>query len=137
MPGTEVEAKILRDGDELTLTLEVGGLDADEQPSVAGISDTQSDEGPLGLVTENADADMMTELGLTGGVVVLEVVPESPAAVAGIMGGDVITRLGKSVIQSTRDMRDAVDRLQPGQSVAIRLIRRGAPLFLAVRVPEA
>jgi len=27
--------------------------------------------------------------------------------------------------------------LQPGQSVAIRLIRQGAPLFLAIRVPQA
>jgi serine protease Do len=88
-------------------------------------------------VTEDAGADMMAELGLSGGVVVLEVVPGSPAADAGIMGGDLITRLGKSAIRNGRDMREAIDRLQPGQSVAVRLIRRGAPLFLAIRVPES
>lgn len=137
MPGTNVEAKILRDGDELSLAVEVGGLDADQQPSVAGIGNANSNEDPLGLVTEEADSDMMAALGLAGGVVVLEVVPDSPAAEAGIVGGDVITRLGKSAIQNSRDMRDAIDRLQPGQSVAVRLIRRGAPLFLAIRVPEA
>lgn len=136
MPGTEVEAEILRDGEELTITVEVGGLDADQRPSVAGVTKTHSSEDRLGLVTDDADEQMMSELGLPGGVVVLEVVPESPAAEAGIMGGDIVTRLGKSAIQTTRDMRDATDRLQPGQSVAVRLIRRGAPLFLAVRIPQ-
>jgi serine protease Do len=137
MPGTEVLAKILRDGDERSISVEVGGLDADEQPSVAGATNQSANEDPLGLVTEDAGADMMAELGLSGGVVVLEVVPGSPAADAGIMGGDLITRLGKSAIRNGRDMREAIDRLQPGQSVAVRLIRRGAPLFLAIRVPES
>jgi len=70
-------------------------------------------------------------------VLVLEVAPESSAAMAGIVGGDVVTRLGSSAIQSINDFEDAVSRLQPGQSVAIRLIRQGAPLFLAIRVPQA
>lgn len=91
----------------------------------------------LGMVLESADDDMMAELGLTGGVLVLEVGPDSPAATGGIMGGDVITRLGSSAIQSLQDFEQAAGRLQPGQSVAVRLIRRGAPLFLAIRVPQA
>ena len=66
----------------------------------------------------------------------LEVVPDSPAAAGGIQGGDVVTRLGSSAIQSMEDFERAVERLQPGQSVAVRLIRRGSPLFLAIRVPE-
>ncbi len=86
MPGTEVVAKILRDGDERSISVEVGGLDADDQPSVAGAMNESANEDPLGLVTEDAGADMMAELGLSGGVVVLEVVPGSPAADAGIMG---------------------------------------------------
>jgi serine protease Do len=88
------------------------------------------------MVLEAADDEMMAELGLSGGVLVLEVAPESPAAAAGIVGGDVVTRLGSSAIQSMEDFTDSVERLKPGQSVAIRLIRRGAPLFLAIRVPE-
>lgn len=67
---------------------------------------------------------------------VLEVLPDSPAGESGIMGGDVITRLGSSAIQSMEDFESAVDTLLPGQSVAVRLIRRGAPMFLAIRVPQ-
>lgn len=134
-PGTEVETVILRDGDERTLEVEVGGLDADERLAMGGGPAGASAEHPLGLVLDEADPDMMDQLGLSGGVMVLEVQPGSAAAEAGIVGGDVITRLGKSAVQRLEDMEDALARLQPGQSVAVRLIRRGAPLFLAIRVP--
>ncbi len=134
-PGTEVDTTILREGNEQKLTVEVGGLDADQRASVAGTTSVNP-EATLGMVLDNADSEMMAELGLRGGVVVLEVEPDSPAADAGIVGGDIITRLGSSAIQNTDDVDAAADRLQGGQSVAVRLIRRGSPLFLAIRVPQ-
>ena len=137
-PGSEVEAVVRRDGQNQTLQVVVGGLNADERPSVAGrMPGVDGNDAIFGMVLEAADDDMMAELGLSGGVLVLEVAPDSPAAAAGIIGGDVVTRLGSSAVQSMEDFTGAVARLQPGQSVAIRLIRRGAPLFLAIRVPEA
>ena len=137
-PGSEVEAVVRRDGQNQTLQVVVGGLDADERPSVTGrMPGADGNDSIFGMVLEAADDDMMAELGLSGGVLVLEVAPDSPAAAAGIVGGDVVTRLGSSAVQSMEDFTGAVARLQPGQSVAIRLIRRGAPLFLAIRVPQA
>ena len=136
-PDTEVSAVVLRDGRERTLTVTVGGLDADQQPRVAGIGGGSSGNTVLGLALEDADDEMMSQYGLSGGVVVLEVQPDSPAADAGIAGGDVITRLGSRVVQNLEDFRAAAESLQPGQSVAVRLIRRGSPLFLAIRVPQA
>ena len=137
-PGSKVEAVVRRDGRNKTLKVVVGGLDAGERPSVSGLGPgANDDEAIFGMVVETADEEMMAELGLSGGVLVLEVTPESPAAMAGIVGGDVVTRLGSSAVQSINDFEAAIARLQPGQSVAIRLIRRGAPLFLAIRVPRA
>ncbi len=134
-PDTIVDVLIRRDGKDRRLSVEVGGLNPDERPTVsANAADQQG--GLLGLVLETADASMMSELGLSGGVMVLEVRPDSPAGESGIMGGDVITRLGSSAIQSMEDFESAVAKLLPGQSVAVRLIRRGAPMFLAIRVPQ-
>jgi len=135
-PGTTVDAIIVRDGKERVLNVKVGGLDADQQLSVAGNAKAKGSGNKLGLVIEDADTEMMADLGLTGGVLVLEVAPDSAAAESGIVGGDVITRLGKSAIQDASDLAEAIDRLSPGQSVAVRLIRQGAPFFLAIRVPE-
>jgi serine protease Do len=134
-PDTIVDVLIRRDGKDRRLSVEVGGLNPDERPTVsANAADQQG--GLLGLVLETADASMMSELGLSGGVMVLEVRPDSPAGESGIMGGDVITRLGSNAIQSMEDFESAVAKLLPGQSVAVRLIRRGAPMFLAIRVPQ-
>ena len=134
-PDTIVDVLIRRDGKDRRLSVEVGGLNPDERPTVsANAADQQG--GLLGLVLETADASMMSELGLSGGVMVLEVRPDSPAGESGIMGGDVITRLGSTAIQSMEDFESAVAKLLPGQSVAVRLIRRGAPMFLAIRVPQ-
>lgn len=136
-PGTEVEVVILREGREQTVDVTVGGLDADERPQVAGYGPGADDDSVLGMVLEEADDAMMSEYGLSGGVVVLEVEPASPAAEAGIVGGDLITRLGSTPVQGLSDVDQAMQRLQPGQSVAVRVIRRGSPLFLAIRMPEA
>ena len=135
-PGAEVKALIMRDGKELTLIIQVGGLDADERPSVAGRATPERSNNVLGFITDDADSEMMADLGLSGGVVVLEVMPDSAADEAGILAGDIITRLGKSAVRNTDDLQATINRLQAGQSVAVRLIRRGAPFFLAVRVPE-
>jgi serine protease Do len=134
-PDTIVDVLIRRDGKDRRLSVEVGGLNPDERPTVSA-NDADQQGGLLGLVLETADASMMSELGLSGGVMVLEVRPDSPAGESGIMGGDVITRLGSSAIQSMEDFESAVAKLLPGQSVAVRLIRRGAPMFLAIRVPQ-
>lgn len=134
-PETTVQVLIRRDGKDRRLDVTVGGLDADQRPTVAA-TDGERQGALLGLVLETAEDAMMAEMGLPGGVVVLEVRPNSPAEDAGIVGGDVITRLGSKAIQSLEDFESAVGQLQPGQSVAVRLIRRGAPMFLAIRVPQ-
>jgi serine protease Do len=134
-PETTVPVLIRRDGKDRRLNVTVGGLDADQRPTVAA-TDGERQGALLGLVLETAEDAMMAEMGLPGGVVVLEVRPDSPAADGGIVGGDVITRLGSNAIQSLEDFESAVGQLQPGQSVAVRLIRRGAPMFLAIRVPQ-
>ena len=136
-PGTSATAVIRRDGKTMEIDVEVGGLDADERAMVSGLSGQPgSERSILGLVLEDADPEMMTQMGLSGGVLVLEVVADSAASQAGIQGGDVITRLGSTAVQSMADLERAAERLQPGQSVAVRLVRGGAPLFLAIRVPQ-
>ncbi len=136
-PGTSATARIRRDGKTVEIDVEVGGLDADERAMVSGLGGQPgSDRSILGLVLEDADPEMMSQMGLTGGVLVLEVVADSAASQAGIQGGDVITRLGSTAVQSMADFEQAAERLQPGQSVAVRLVRGGAPLFLAIRVPQ-
>ena len=135
-PGTEVEAVIVRDGEEETIDVEVGGLGADEVARVdAGVS-ADGSVSLLGMRFGDAEPEVLSDLGITGGVAVLEVIPDSPADEAGVVVGDILTRLGSRPISRTTDLDDAAAELESGKSVPARLIRGRSPLFIGIRVPE-
>ncbi len=62
-----------------------------------------------------------------GGVLVQDVAPTSPAAVAGLSAGDVITAVDGRPMGSTQQLRDEIARRQVGQTVVIDALRSGAP----------
>ena len=134
-PGSKARVELVREGKRKTMRIKVGSLDNDEQASVAA---EQGEEGTgvrLGLVVEDITEQLQTRWGISGGVVVSEVVPNSPAADAEIRPGDVITLLAGSPVTSVENFLRIVEGLAPGKSVPVRLIRRGNPLFLGLK-PE-
>ena len=135
-PGTVVEAMIVREGREEAIDVEVGGLGADEMARVeAGVSSDGS-VSLLGMRFGDADPEVLSGLGISGGVAVLEVAPDSSGDEAGVLVGDILTRLGSRPISRTTDLDDAATELEPGKSVPVRLIRGRSPLFIGIRVPE-
>lgn len=135
-PGTVVEATVVREGQKETVDVEVGGLGADEMARVdAGVSSDGS-VSLLGMRFGDAEPEVLSGLGISGGVAVLEVAPDSPADEAGVLVGDILTRLGSRPISRTADLDDAAAELEAGKSVPARLIRGRSPLFIGIRVPE-
>jgi serine protease Do len=133
-PGTRVSVEIMRDGRTRTLKMAVGGLDADEEPSIVARSDEGAAGGKLGLVVEEIDDQLQSRWGITGGVVVTEVVADGPGDYAGLLRGDVITLIGSTPVNSLSAYDRAVEGLSGGKSVPMRIIRRGSPLFIGLRV---
>ena len=136
-PGTSVNVEVVRDKKRKTLKVEVGGLDADESPSLAtGHAKGGSGEGRLGLVVETLPAESLELLGINGGVRVRSVKPGSVAADAGIRVEDIITLIDTHPIKSVEAFEKAMDDLKNGSSVPLRLIRRGSPMFIGLRIPD-
>lgn len=135
-PGTEVPVKIFRNKKSKSIKVKVGGLDADDGYTLAANGSATTSGGRLGLTVESVPAQKLEEYGLSGGVVVSSVRPGSLAAEAGIRPGDVITLVDTAPIKSVESFRDAVDDLKGGSSVPLRLIRRGAPLFIGLKLPK-
>ncbi len=135
-PGKTVEAEIMRDGKRKTVDVQVGGLGADDSYVLApGSSDTETG-GRLGLVVETAEPEMLERWGVNGGVVVREVTGNSPAEAAGVLVGDVITLLGSKPIKSAEVFAEVEDSLKDGSSVPLRLIRRGNPMFIGLKLDD-
>ena len=57
---------------------------------------------------------------ITGGALVVEVAPGSPADAAGLQPGDVITQIGDRPVQSPADLDAALAAMHPGQQVEIQ-----------------
>lgn len=135
-PGSRVEVEIVRDKSPKTLTVEVGGLDADQSFSLASGKTGGKAGGRLGVAVETLPAESLERFGINGGVVVRDITPGSVASQAGIRVGDVITLIDTSPIKSADAFDKAVDALKAGSSVPLRLIRDGSPLFIGLKLPD-
>ena len=134
-PGSRAKVDIVRDQKRKTITVEVGGLGADENASLARSGPEESQAGRIGLVVEEITDQLRSRWGISGGVVVTEVMPGGAADESGIRSGDVLTLIDGQPVSSLESYQRAVEQLESGKSVPVRLIRRGAPLFIGLR-PE-
>ena len=135
-PGTEVSVELVRDRKPRTLMVEVGGLEADDSYALNRQQGQAGYGGRLGLVVEEASREALERWGINGGVMVREVVPGAAAAQAGILPRDIITLVGSTSIKSVQSFSNAVARLKGGSSVPLRLIRRGSPLFIGLKLAD-
>jgi len=132
--GTETELRVVRDGEQLTLDVTIGELAEREDDSVGFVRPGETVPSRLGLQVEPVPEAARERLGIGGGVRVAGV--DGPAAEAGIVRGDIITRLNNREIIDVAGFREVVEGLPAGRSVPVLIIRDGNPRFLALRVPE-
>lgn len=81
----------------------------------------------------NSDPNSGLSVDQDHGVLVVKVVPNSPAAQAGIRAGDVIEKLNGQTVTDESSIQQAVENTQVGSSLRVELSRRGQNLNLAVR----
>lgn len=128
-PGEEVSAIIVREGKRREISVEVGELGSGD---VASSSTGGGDR--LGMDTRELDKSTARNWRLAGGVVVTQVYPDTPAAKAGLLPGDVIVQLGYSDIESQDDYEAAAKSMAEGTPVPIRIFRQGRPIFRSIEL---
>ncbi len=67
------------------------------------------------------------------GMVVASVFPGSPAAIAGLKAGDVITTIDGRWTTSTRDVFLAAQNMNPGQAAEVVVLREKAEIVLSIK----
>ncbi len=133
--GTAAKVKIVRDGHEKDLIITIG-----EQPEPTKIARAEAggtDHALAGVAVQDLDRETAKELGLKGtvqGVVVTEVEPDSGAERAGLQPGDVIREINRRPVKSIKDFERASSELKKGDQALVLINRRGASLFLSVKV---
>src|SRR3990167_329949 len=74
------------------------------------------------------------KLGSTKGVLITEVIRNSPAEQAGIKTGDILIAIDDQAIDDWNTMLETVANLPPGKAVTARLMRNGAATSLLVKI---
>ena len=127
-PGSRVKLTVLRDGAERELTVELGTLPAQSPPNATSGS-AESSTSDFGIVAGELTPEEANRLGhaLGSGVLVRSVEPNSPAALAGIQPGSLITRVGSTHVTSLATYRTAMaEAKKAGRALLLVKDGRGA-----------
>ena len=140
-PGTTVPLRIVRDGQEQTISITVDELDLEAETATlrAGnggspndLQETSSGFGlTLGNITPNVAQQLRLDRG-TRGAVITDVEPGSPAARVGLAAGDVITRVGREAVETAAEASRELEQVPAGSTAFLRVLRNGQDTFVAV-----
>ncbi|MDI6606262.1 MAG: Do family serine endopeptidase [Candidatus Omnitrophota bacterium] len=94
--------------------------------------------GWLGVTVQDLTDELAQYFGLSEkkGVLIANVLDESPAQKAGIKEGDVITGFDNKNVENVKEMLQAVAKASVGSRLKVALIRDKKPLSLSVEIGE-
>lgn len=130
--GSKQQLTVLRDKKTLTVSVEVKPLPKDARIAARGSRRPQrNEEGAvaspaLGLDVADLTAELARRLGYRGqsGVIVTDVLPDGPAADAGIRAGMLILRVGRQPVKTVEEFQKALERESVEEGVML-LVRAG------------
>jgi len=136
-PGDEAVLEIVRSGEAMELSLVIGTLPSEKKltakPSPASQDALQ--ENPLDVVLAELSSAQKDQLGLSQGVVVRRL-QEGLGARSGLLPADVITMLNGTKVQSVSHLLELIKQAPKTKAIPMRIVRRGAPLFIPIKLGD-
>ena len=131
--GATVPAVIMRKGERLNIDVTVGSRGKAEEEVAVVKEEVMISR--LGLQIEEIPDDVK-ETSKVAGVLINNVVQNSPAAAAGLQAGDILVQLGFDEVTSVESFREIEKSLPANKPLPIRVVRSGSPLFRSVIIED-
>ncbi|GAB4341375.1 MAG: serine protease HtrA [Desulfobulbaceae bacterium] len=120
LPGTKVKVELIRDGKKKTVTVTIG-----EQPEDFGKPGFMGDNplARMGLALQDLTPDLAKQFNYEEdqGVLIADVEPDSPAALAGLQAGQLIEEVNKKRVHSMAELRDVMEKSSSPDQVLLRV----------------
>jgi serine protease Do len=132
-PGSLVVATVLRGGTEQSIGLTIGRLpEPPSDPTKTGDEDTWVPALRLGLANTTVDIRKAIKADSeASGLIVTQLRPAGPGALAGLKVGDLITHLGTKQLVDVMDVA-SIATPTPQVPLLLRVVRDGTATFVAI-----
>ncbi|MEM6611917.1 MAG: HhoA/HhoB/HtrA family serine endopeptidase [Cyanobacteria bacterium P01_C01_bin.72] len=81
----------------------------------------------------NSSEEFNFKIAQSTGVLIVRVIPRSPAAKSGLQAGDVITHVGGNDVTTSSQVQEQVDQSEIGADLAVKVIRNGKAQTIQVK----
>jgi serine protease Do len=138
--GSSQPMVLLRDGKQMTINVTCSELPADATAAVgpSGRSEggSHSNFEQLGIQAETLTSSLAQELGVKAdsGVAITEVRPGSPAGMAGLAKGMVITHANRKPVKSPADLRKAIEAKPLSEGLLLMVRTEEGNRMVVIRV---
>ena len=97
------------------------------------------ERGTLGVDAQDLSPRVAAALGIkaSSGALITNVLPDSPAAKAGLKPGDLVTRVNGKPVADAQDLRNAQGLATVGSTLALGVDRNGKPLTIDAKLTAA
>jgi serine protease Do len=134
-PGSKVDVKLVRDGAEKTVNVELAErpgakVAANDQPDKPGDPDVLD-----GVTVGDINAETRKKYGLpesTKGVVITDVDADSPSAEAGLKPGDVVHEINRETVTSAKEAVDMSEKVKKEKKVLLRVSTKGNSRYVVI-----
>jgi serine protease Do len=131
-PGTDVDLTVFRDGELMTIGIEIGIMPGTERQASLEVTEPEAgvDLASLGLSLSSADG---------GGVLIEDVNSGGPAADSGLTEGDLIIEAGGERVTTPSEVEDRLAAMQErGRNSLLLLVRSGnRQRFVVLHIDES
>jgi serine protease Do len=102
------------------------------------IENGKVERGWLGISMQPLTKDLANSFGHTNaqGVLVAEVIKDSPADTAGLHEGDIVTRVNAKLVSNQNDLMNTIAAMAPGETAKLEIIRDGATQTINVTLGQ-
>lgn len=136
--GKTVPVEIIRRGKKQVINVKIDELPDDGKTLTEARPSSRDQErssNRLNVTVKELTGEEREQLELEHGILIEDVRPGT-ASKAGVRAGDILLQINNEKIESIEQFENIIDNLSAGKPAAILVQRRGAPIFLALKVDD-